>query len=96
MKWKEEAKRLYFVEHKKITEIAEMVGKTRKTISTFLSTQKSFEKEKERRKTENKEKRTQYKKDWEKNRRSERSFIEAACLKRQHEIDVMVLSSERY
>lgn len=94
MDWKEKARDLYFKEHKKITEIADILDKTRKTISTFLSTQEGFENEKARRKVENKEKRAVYKKDWEKKNRQ--GSIDGYLLKRQHEIDVRVLSSEKY
>jgi IS30 family transposase len=95
LEWKERANELYFTENKKINEIAETLGKTRKTISTFLSIQEGFQEEKERRKAENKEKRAEYKKDWEKKNR-QNSSIDGFVLKRQHEIDVRVLSSEKY
>lgn len=94
--WQEEAKKLYFIDHKKIIEIAELLGKTRKTISTFLSKQEGFQEEKARRKIKNREKRKEYKIDWEKRKKQERSFIEASSLKRQHEIDVRVLSADKY
>ena len=94
MEWKEKAKELYFIEHKKITEISALLGKTRKTISTFLSTQQGFEEEKERRKIANQEKRVEYKKTWEKKNRQ--GSIDGYLLKRQHEVDVRVLSAEKY
>lgn len=95
MEWKEKTKELYFIEHKKITEISALLGKTRKTISTFLSTQQGFEEEKGRRKAANQDKRAEYKKDWEK-KRNKSNLVEGALLRRQHEIDVRVLSSEKY
>lgn len=96
MEWKEKAKDLYFIEHKIINDIAKMLGKSRKTISTFLSTQADFEQEKERRKLANKKNRIEYKKDWEKKNRQNSNVIDGYLLKRQHEIDVRVLSSEKY
>lgn len=96
MNWYDEAKRLFFCENKKILEIAETVGKTRKTVSAFLSSQPGFDDEKKRRKAEKKQKRKQYQKSWEKNRKRGSGIVEAALLKRQHEIDVRVLSSEKY
>ncbi len=91
--WQDQVKDLYFKEHLKITDIANKLGITRKTISTYLSGCPGFKEEKERRKIENKAKRPEYKKNWDK---ENRGLVEAARLKRQHEIDVAVLSSEKY
>ena len=77
-----------------MNEIADTLDKSRKTISTFLSTQIGFKEEKERRKVENQKKRAGYKRDWEKKNRQ--GSIDGYLLKRQHEIDVRVLSSEKY
>ena len=98
MEWKYRAKDLYFTEHKKITEIAKLLNKDRKTISTFLSSQEGFKGEKERKKTENEEKRGGYKKNWENKNRKSGSLgeFEKSILKRQHEIDVMILSADKY
>lgn len=96
MDWQNEVKKLYFLECKGIVEISEIVGKTRKTVSTFLSKQPGFMEEKERRKAENKEKRKTYQRNWEKNRKRGIGLVEAAQLKRQHEIDVRILSAEKY
>lgn len=93
--WKEEANKLYFVEHLKITEIADKLQKTRKTISEYLQSQQGFKEEKERRKAENADKRPEYKRTWERKNRQSTSEVEVALLKRQHNIDVAVLSYER-
>lgn len=93
--WKGEAERLFFIDHLKISEIACKLGKTRKTISEHLQTFSGFVEEKERRKAANKEKRPEYKKVWEQNNRRSPKEDEAAMLKRQHNIDVAVLSYER-
>jgi len=93
--WKEEANKLYYQEQMKITQIADLLGITRKTISVYLQSQPGFEGEKNRRKVSNSEKRPEYKRNWNKKKRAKASELEAALLKRQHEIDVMVLSYER-
>lgn len=95
MEWHDKARVLYFDEHKSINDLAELLGKSRKTISTFLCTQANFEKEKERRKAENRGNRSEYKKEWEKKNRKNNT-IDGYLLKRQHEIDVRVLSAEKY
>ncbi|WP_083273307.1 hypothetical protein [Geosporobacter ferrireducens] len=98
--WQEEAKTLFFQEGLKIGKIAETLGVTRKTISTYLTKQPGFEEEKVKRKADNQEKRKVYQKSWVKEKRkrvsAEGSFIEAALLKKQHIIDVMVLSADRH
>lgn len=91
--WREKAFHMFFKEHMKIVEISKKLNRTRKTISTFLSAHEGYEAEKERRKKVNQEKRKEYKSNWEK---SNRKLIESACLKRQHNIDVAVLSAEKY
>lgn len=94
--WKDEANKLYFTEKLPIIVIAEKLGKTRKTISVYLQEQDGFKEEKERRKAENHAKRPEYKKTWEQtNRGSNFKEDEGAMLKRQHNIDVAVLSYER-
>ena len=98
--WQDEAHHLYFKEHKSITEIAGMLDKARKTVSIFLSNQEGFNEEKDRRKTSNQCKRKEYQKSWDQQHRkrqsSEAEFISAKLMKRQHEIDVMVLSADRH
>ena len=97
MEWKEKAEDLYFKQHKKIVEIATILDRDRKTISTFLASQEGFDAEKEYRKEVSKTKRIKDKKEWEKKNRSGRlGNFEKEILKRQHEVDVMVLSAEKY
>ena len=47
--WKDKAYELYFVEHRKINDIAKLIGKSRQSVSAFLNT-KNIDAEKERRK----------------------------------------------
>lgn len=93
--WKSEAERLFLIDHQKISDIALKLEKTRKTISEYLQALPGFNEEKERRKVVNSEKRPEYKRNWEQNNRNSPKEDEAAMLKRQHNIDVAVLSYER-
>lgn len=90
MDWKEEAVLLYR-SGKKITDIAEELGKSRKTISNYINSLPELQEMNSVRKQQSKENRKQYKSQWKRN-----SVVEAAMLKRQHDIDVMVLSREQY
>lgn len=95
--WKEKAYIKFFLQNKKIIDIASELGKTRKTISTYLSTFPEYQDEKERRKFENKERRKVSQKEWDRTKRNRNdSFVEGALLRRQHFIDVAVLSADRH
>lgn len=97
MDWKRWVYHLYFDEHKKINEISQIVGKSRQCVSAFLNT-KNIDDEKQKRKVASKlkqrEKNKQNMRMVRKNIRN--SFVENALLKRQHIIDVNVLSRERF
>ncbi|MGP1488974.1 MAG: hypothetical protein ACTTIX_07180, partial [Peptoanaerobacter stomatis] len=47
--WKDKAYMLYFIEHRKINDIAKLIGKSRQSVSAFLNT-KNIDEEKEKRK----------------------------------------------
>ena len=95
--WKDKAYELYFTEHKKINEISKIVGKSRQSVSAFLNT-KNIIAEKEKRKTASRIKqRESNKANMRKVRRNiDSAFVESALIKRQHIIDVNVLSRERH
>ncbi len=95
--WKDKAYELYFTEHKKINEISKIVGKSRQSVSAFLNT-KNILAEKEKRKTASRIKqRESNKANMRKVRRNiDSAFVESALIKRQHIIDVNVLSRERH
>lgn len=95
--WKDKAYELYFVEHRKINDIAKLIGKSRQSVSAFLNT-KNIDAEKERRKDISKIKQKKSNKaNMRRVRRDSKSLlIEYALLKRQHIIDVNVLSRERH
>ena len=95
--WKDKAYELYFTEHKKINEISKIVGKSRQSVSAFLNT-KNILAEKEKRKAASTIKqRESNKANMRKVRRNiDSAFVESALIKRQHIIDVNVLSRERH
>ena len=95
--WKDKAYMLYFIEHRKINDIAKLIGKSRQSVSAFLNT-KNIDEEKERRKTVSRiRQRESNKANMRRVRREDKSsLIEYALLKRQHIIDVNVLSRERH
>ncbi len=91
MDWKTEALKLYQA-GSKITDIAKRIGKSRKTVSEYINSLSDLVVINAARKDAGTRKRREYKRDWK--RRS--SAVDAALLKRQHNIDVMVLSREQY
>ena len=95
--WKDKAYDLYFTEHKKINEISKIVGKSRQSVSAFLNT-KNILAEKEKRKAASRIKqRESNNSNMRKVRRNiDSAFVESALIKRQHIIDVNVLSRERH
>ncbi|WP_455089075.1 hypothetical protein [Peptoanaerobacter stomatis] len=95
--WKNKAYELYFTEHRKINDIAKLIGKSRQSVSAFLNT-KNIDEEKERRKdiSKIKQKKSNKANMRRVRREGKSSLIEYVLLKRQHIIDVNVLSRERH
>lgn len=91
--WNEKALSLY-TEGKKINEIATELNLSRKTVSKYINSLpcSTLEETKNIRKSINLNRRKEQKKAY----RDRTSEVQKARLKRQHEIDVMVLSSEKY
>jgi len=91
--WNEKALTLY-TEGKKINDIAIELELSRKTVSKYINSLPCsvLEETKRIRKDISANKRKKQKKAY----RDRTSEVEKAQLKRQHEIDVMVLSSEKY
>lgn len=91
--WNEKALNLYS-EGKKINEIATELKLSRKTISKYINSLpcSTLSSAKDKRKKISSEKRKKQKKSY----RDRTTEVEKARLKRQHEIDVLVLSRERY
>lgn len=95
--WKEQASELFFDKKLNINQISDVTGISRKSISGYLNSQEGYETERELRKSINKEKRKEYKRAWDKNNRLTVSQkITEDDLKRDHEIAVRILSSEKY
>ncbi len=90
-KWQDEALKLYKA-GKKITNISSLIGKSRKTVSNYINSLECIPPLKEERKKMSMARRKEQKKQY-KDRTSE---AQKAMLKRQHEIDVTVLSRERF
>lgn len=89
--WKEEAVTLYTAGIK-ITKIAEMVNKSRKTVSEYINSLSNLDAVKDIRKELKKNERKEQKRTW----KAKFTEAEKAQLKRQHDIDVTVLSREKY
>lgn len=97
MDWKKEVHKLYFKEHKKINEIAQMIGKSRKTISKYLNSLSGIKMEKQNRKNISKEKRKLYQRRWDMLHRTKLSEEdEQRIMRRSHDVASAILSAEKY
>lgn len=95
--WQKTARELFFEEHKKIGEIAEIVQRSRKTVSAFLNSLDATAEEKERRKEKSKEARKQYQRRWDMLHRNVISEEdEQRLMRRSHDVAASVLSAERF
>lgn len=95
--WKAEVRRHYFINQLNIIQAAELVGKSRKSVSKYLASLNCFEMEKERRKSSNAVRRKDYKREWDRKHRVTINYkVTGDTLRREHEQAVMELSRERY
>ena len=95
--WKDKAKKMYFEDKLTITQIADIVDISRKTVGKFLASLPEYEMEKQNRKDANKIKRREYQREWDrKNRNTINSRVTSDTMRREHEIAVRILSSEKY
>lgn len=96
--WKERAKALFLVDKLNISQIAEIISVSRKSVGAYLATIPECQEEKTRRKTFNKTKRREYQREWDRNHRRNTisGNITAETLRREHELAVMELSREKY
>lgn len=95
--WKADARRHYFLNKLNINQVAELVGKSRKSVSQYLLTLNCFEMEKQRRKDANAAKRKDYQREWDRKHRVTINYnVTGDTLRREHEQAVMELSRERY
>lgn len=97
MEWQKEVNKLYFEEHKRINEIAEIIGKSRKTISKYLNSLSGIKMEKQNRKNITKEKRKIYQRRWDMLHRTKLSEEdEQRIMRRSHDVASAILSAEKY
>lgn len=95
--WKKEVHKLYFEQHKKINEVAEIVGKSRKTVSKYLNSLSGIKMEKEDRKKNTKKKRKIYQRRWDMLHRTKLSEEdEQRIMRRSHDVASAILSAEKY
>ncbi|MEE1517270.1 MAG: helix-turn-helix domain-containing protein [Lachnospiraceae bacterium] len=95
--WKERAKALFLVEKVNISQIADVVGVTRQTVSKHIKSLPEYEDEVARRKKQSRIDRVAYKNAWQRNKRNTISHeITGDTLRREHEQAVIELSREKY
>lgn len=92
--WKEQVKALFFVEHFNITDIANIVNKSRKTVSNYLNTLEDYDKEMLWRKEQSSIRRKESKKQY--NKFYRQKYSDKDMLKMCHIEAVNVLSYEKY
>lgn len=97
--WKEQAEIMFFEEHMSVSDICMVVRKTRKYVSGHLQGCEGYEQERQYRKSLQKEKRKEYQREWDRNNRGREysaGGVTADTMRREHDIAVRILSSERY
>lgn len=97
--WREQAKALFFIDHLGIKEISILIRKSRETVSRYITECEGYQDEMAFRKVQSAENRKEYQRNWDRSNRSQRysnTAISKDTIKREHEIAVKVLSSERY
>lgn len=92
--WKEQVKALFFVEHFNITDIANIVKKSRKTVSNYLNTLEDYDKEMLWRKEQSSIRRKESKRRY--NKIYKQKCSDKDMLKMCHIEAVNVLSYEKY
>lgn len=92
--WKEQVKALFFVEHFNITDIANIVKKSRKTVSNYLNTLEDYDKEMLWRKGQSSIRRKESKRRY--NKIYRQKYSDKDMLKMCHIEAVNVLSYEKY
>lgn len=94
--WREQVKALFFVEHFNITDIANIVKKSRKTVSNYLNTLEDYDKEMLWRKKQSNMRRKENKKQYNKLYKQKFTDEDKDMLKMCHIEAVNVLSHEKY
>ena len=96
--WKPEAERLFFIERKKIGEIAALIGVSRRSVSGYLHNHPGFAADRADRKKDQEEHRREYQREWD---RSHRLYtgagpVTADTMRQEHDVAVLILSREKY
>lgn len=98
-KTRELIKVLFFIKEMTVKDISKELGFSEKSIGALLRKDKRYQKEREKRKKANAIKRKEYKRNWDRqNRKKEFNAgeVNAASIKREHEVAVNILSHEKY
>lgn len=97
--WKQKAYDLFYKNGLSIIEISEQIGVSRKSVGQYLKSMPDYLIEREKRKQDNKILRQEYQREWDRYFRQTHTPVndmEYELIKRQHIIDVNVLSHERF
>lgn len=95
--WKARAEALFLVEKLNISQVADVIGVSRQTVSKHIKSLPEYEAEAARRKQQSRMDRVAYKNAWQKSRRNTISHgVTGDTLRREHEQAVIELSREKY
>ena len=95
--WKSRAVTLFFMDKLTVSQVADVVNVSRKSVGEHLKSLPDYEREKEARKLQNALKRKEYKREWDRHHRNTISTkIDGDTLRRDHEQAVIELSHEKY
>ena len=95
--WKQQAEKLYFEDNKTIVKISSIMGISKVSISKHLNSLPRYKAEKASRKEQNKD-RSKYYIEYKRTSRFNNRYnvVTAGTIKREHEVAVKILSSERF
>ena len=94
--WRKKAEEMFFNDGLEINEISILLDKSMRSIQGYLSTCTAYEHEKEKRSTAKREKRKEYKRQWDRDKRTRGDTVTAESIRREHDIAAMILSHEKY
>lgn len=94
--WQRQAEALFFIDRLGICEIAEIVHKSRETVSRYITACDGYADEMTARKKWSTENRKEYQRQWDRENRHRYNNIGGETMKREHEIAVMILSHEKF
>ena len=97
--WKAQAEELFFGKHMQVSDICLIVGRTRKYVSGHLQECEVYREEKQYRKKLQEERRRRYQREWDRQNRGGCTAggpVTAETMRREHDVAVRILSSERY